>query len=42
MQDFLKGGVQLGLHAKGGSRGSSFGPNVKKLTSWSKRGVETP
>ena len=41
---FLKGGGRLGLQAKrgGGRRGSNFGPNVKKPTSWHKRGVWTP
>ena len=42
MQDFLRGGGNLGLHAEKG--GGSFGPNVKKPTSWAKRGegVQTP
>ena len=43
---FLKGGGGsiLGLQAeKGGSkRGSNFGPNVKKPTSWPKRGGPNP
>ena len=40
------GGARLGLQAKkggGGRRGSNFGPNVKKPTSWHKGGgVRTP
>ena len=43
---FLKGGggVQIRSTSKkrGGRRGSDFGPNVKKPTSWHKRGVRTP
>ena len=45
IQDFLKGGGSiLGLQAKrgGGKRGSNFGPNVKKPTSWPKRGGGDP
>ena len=49
IQDFWKGGGSiLGLQAKkkggGSKRGSNFGPNVKKPTSWPKRGggVRTP
>ena len=39
---FLKGGVQIRCTSKkggGARRGSNFGPNVKKPTSWHKRGV---
>ena len=38
------GGSILGLQAKkGGSRrGSNFGPNVKKPTTWAKRGALDP
>ena len=41
---FLKGGVQIRSTSKkgGARRGSNFGPNVKKPTSWHKRGVQTP
>ena len=44
---FLKGrgggGSRLGLQAKtGGQTGGQFWPNVKKPTSWHKRGVQTP
>ena len=41
---FEKGRVSnLDPHAKkGGSRGSSFGPNVKKPTSWAKRMASRP
>ena len=42
---FLKGGgSRLGLPAKkgGGRRGSNFGPNVKKPTSWHKGGGPDP
>ena len=42
---FLKGGrVHIrSTSKKGGARwGSNFGPNVKKPTSWHKRGVQTP
>ena len=43
---FLKGGGGsiLGLQAKrgGSKRGSNFGPNVKKPTSWPKRGGPDP
>ena len=41
IQDFWKGGgVQIRSTSKkgGGRRGSNFGPNVKKPTSWHKRG----
>ena len=36
---FLKGGVQIRSTSKkgGARRGSNFGPNVKKPTSWHKR-----
>ena len=37
---FEREGSRLGLPAKrgGGRRGANFGPNVKKPTSWHKRG----
>ena len=39
IQDFGKGGSILGLQAKKGEsrRGSNFGPNFKKPTSWVKK-----
>ena len=40
MQDFLKGGGQLKSTPKKG--GITFGPNVKKPTSWAKRGSRPP
>ena len=37
------GGSILGLQAKkGGKRGSNFGPNVNKPTSWAKKGGPDP
>ena len=42
---FERGGSILGLHAKkggGSKRGSNFGPNVKKPTSWPKGGGPDP
>ena len=44
---FLKRGVHLILRSTrkgggGGRRGSNFGPNVKKPTTWAKKGVRTP
>ena len=45
IQDLLKGGGihLIGLQAKKrGARGSNFGPNVKKPTSWAKKGGPNP
>ena len=44
---FLKRGLILGLHysiskKEGSRRESNFGPNVKKSTSWAKKGARPP
>ena len=42
IQDFFKGGGGYRYTSKGSRRGSNFRPNVKKPTTWAKKGGPDP